>query len=367
MNTIQIGKIISIKRKEKGLTQEELANYLGVSKPAVSKWESGQSYPDILLLPVIASYFDISVDQLIGYEPQMTKEDTIKLYQRLAKDFADNPFEKVYTECEDYIKKYFSCWFLQYKMGLLLLNHSSLAGNMERATAVIERAAEIFGTVEKSCNDVSLAKQAMQIKAYCYLCLQRPTEALDVLENLNDPLIQTGSLMVKAYQMKGDKQKAIEYLQGNTITNISSVIGSASDYFVLYADQPEKMDCFYKMFLKLCELFDADKLFPANLFPLYLSAASVYVMQGKKEEAMDVLERYVTLVKQSGHGMFSLHGNEIFDSLDQYFADVDIETSAPRNSEVIWRDMKNAILNNPAFAALEAEPRFQQLKKRLED
>ncbi len=53
MGTIQIGTIISTNRKEKGITQEELANHLGVSKPAVSKWESGQSYPDILLLPVL--------------------------------------------------------------------------------------------------------------------------------------------------------------------------------------------------------------------------------------------------------------------------------------------------------------------------
>lgn len=41
MNTIQIGKIISAHRREKGITQEELAKHLGVSKPAVSKWESG--------------------------------------------------------------------------------------------------------------------------------------------------------------------------------------------------------------------------------------------------------------------------------------------------------------------------------------
>ena len=72
---INIGKKINLKRKEKGMTQEELANYMGVSKAAISKWESGQSYPDITLLPILATFFNVSIDELIGYEPQMTEED----------------------------------------------------------------------------------------------------------------------------------------------------------------------------------------------------------------------------------------------------------------------------------------------------
>lgn len=70
MAEINVGINIAIKRKEKGITQEELANFIGVSKAAVSKWESNQSYPDITLLPIIATYFDVSVDELLGYHPQ---------------------------------------------------------------------------------------------------------------------------------------------------------------------------------------------------------------------------------------------------------------------------------------------------------
>lgn len=54
------------KRKEKGITHEKLAEYIGVSKASVSKWESGQSYPGILLLLELATFFNISVDELLG-------------------------------------------------------------------------------------------------------------------------------------------------------------------------------------------------------------------------------------------------------------------------------------------------------------
>jgi len=57
-------------RKEKGLTQEALAQQLGVSFQAVSKWENGQSCPDIALLPLLANIFEVPVDSLFGREVQ---------------------------------------------------------------------------------------------------------------------------------------------------------------------------------------------------------------------------------------------------------------------------------------------------------
>ncbi|MGN1345203.1 MAG: helix-turn-helix domain-containing protein [Eubacteriales bacterium] len=61
---MNIGKNITAFRKAAGMTQEELAGQIGVSAQAVSKWETGTSMPDILLLPVIADVFGVTVDEL---------------------------------------------------------------------------------------------------------------------------------------------------------------------------------------------------------------------------------------------------------------------------------------------------------------
>ena len=61
-----IGENIAIFRKSKGLTQEALAAAIGVSAQSVSKWENNTNMPDIMLLPVVADIFDISIDELFG-------------------------------------------------------------------------------------------------------------------------------------------------------------------------------------------------------------------------------------------------------------------------------------------------------------
>ncbi len=77
MTEIHIHQQIASLRKQKGMTQEQLANALGVSNQAVSKWESAQCFPDIQLLPKLARLFHTSIDNLMGFQPESYKENLI--------------------------------------------------------------------------------------------------------------------------------------------------------------------------------------------------------------------------------------------------------------------------------------------------
>ncbi len=80
------GKRLQQLRKEKGLTQEELARRLGVSGQAVSKWENGQSYPDITSIPTIATILGTEINYLFG-----KKENSITAFE-FPPDFDGLPF-----------------------------------------------------------------------------------------------------------------------------------------------------------------------------------------------------------------------------------------------------------------------------------
>ncbi len=84
MKTINIAKNIADLRKQKGVTQEQLASALSISSQAVSKWETGTSQPDTLTLPLIADYFGVSLDSL--YYGQDTPGDEVyeKAFRKVA-------------------------------------------------------------------------------------------------------------------------------------------------------------------------------------------------------------------------------------------------------------------------------------------
>ena len=93
---MQIGKTIRKYRKEKGMTQEEMANRLGVTTPAVNKWENENSYPDITLLAPIARLLGISLDTLLSFQENLTKEEIASIVMVLNRRFNTPHNRKLY-------------------------------------------------------------------------------------------------------------------------------------------------------------------------------------------------------------------------------------------------------------------------------
>lgn len=98
---IHIGETIKRLRKERNLTQEALANFIGVSYQSVSKWERYESYPDITLIPSIASFFGVTTDTLLGVNTVDTENRT-KEYEEKYKSLIS---ERKYDEASKLMKE----------------------------------------------------------------------------------------------------------------------------------------------------------------------------------------------------------------------------------------------------------------------
>jgi transcriptional regulator with XRE-family HTH domain len=120
---MEIGEVIRQYRKKKGLTQEELANRLGVTAPAVNKWEKGHSHPDILLLAPIARLLDISLDTLFSFEKELTVTEINQIIHEMDHKLKNQPFEDVFRWAKEILATYPNCEQLIGQVALLLDVH----------------------------------------------------------------------------------------------------------------------------------------------------------------------------------------------------------------------------------------------------
>lgn len=363
MRELGIAKIIMEKRHEKGVTQDELAAYIGVSKASVSKWETGQSYPDITFLPQLAAFFNISIDCLIGYEPQMTKPDIKKLYYRLAADFSKRPFMDVYNECQEIIRKYYSCFPLLYQMATLYMNHYTICTDQETQVHILEEIVELCQRVITESQDAFLAKDAMSMEALALLALQQPAKVFELFGDNLRPVQPEAELIAQAYLMLGNREKAIETMQISGYQNLLFLMSSSVQLIGMYTDQPVKAKEILKRALGVIDLFEMDYLHPNTTLGVYLSGASLACVNQEPDLAIEFLSRFVKGVCELD--VIQLHGDQYFDKIDHWIDDVTLGKTAPRGETYIKSSILQMVTSNPAFETLHDHKEYQEIVRRL--
>ncbi|WP_107571856.1 helix-turn-helix domain-containing protein [Clostridioides difficile] len=359
MNELNIAKTLILKRKEKGITQDELANYIGVSKASVSKWETRQSYPDITFLPQLATYFNITVDELICYEPQMMKEDINKLYNKLCKDFTAKPFDEVMIEIREIIKRYYSCFPLIFRMGLLIVNHYDIVDEKKREL-LIDEALEIFIRIQETCNDIDICRQAKNMEATCYILLNQPIQVIDLLQNSNFPMINESILLAQGQMMNGQIDEARETFQLGAYQNLISLVQNLVG--ILQNADKLQMKEIERRILAISNIFELDTLSPATMLSAYLTQTQINLIHEDNEGAIKSLRKYVDLATSDIYPI-TIHGDDFFDKLDRWISEIGIGIT--RDDTIVKAGIVAAIKNNPMFSVLSENKEYKFLIEKL--
>lgn len=115
-----IGDVIKKYRKNKGMTQEEMAACLGVTAPAVNKWEKGNTLPDVALLAPIARLLGITTDELLSFKDELTDEEISQYLLNIQKDLASKSFQDVFLSVKEKIEEYPNCEKLIWQAAVIL-------------------------------------------------------------------------------------------------------------------------------------------------------------------------------------------------------------------------------------------------------
>lgn len=162
---LNIGGTIKRLRKDRGITQEELASAIGVTTQAISKWERGEGYPDITFLPDIAEYFHVTLDTLCGIDEQRNREQISSIINATS----DASYAEGVKIARDGLSKF--------PHSVLLKNNlaQALMGCTVNQTVPRDVAGEVIGLYEDiihhgtNINDLSPNAPSLLCKAYLSL------------------------------------------------------------------------------------------------------------------------------------------------------------------------------------------------------
>ena len=363
--TIIIGERISQLRKEAHLTQDDLATYLGVTKASVSKWETCQSYPDIELLPRIATYFDTTVDAIIGYEPQLSKAATREECARLRAAFAEEPFEQAHAKCQELAHDYYSCYPLLAQIASLYLNHMNLVEGDER-NALAEEAIGLCRRIRRNSESSADIKQAEGIEASFLIVVGDFQAAAELLEGATEIDPGLDILLANAYAALGRAEDADKTLQGALFQGIVLCLNRLMQMATLHAADPGKLEAIHERACAIIDAFEFEKIF-LNTPAVYLSFAMAYMMGGNMRKALDCLDDYERACRALEFPL-ALHGDAFFDKTTAYLDDINVTgTDVPRDEALIKKSLVDSVTANPLFMPLATEARFKRIVASLEE
>ena len=151
--TIYFGENVKRLRKEKELTQETLADFLGVSFQTISKWERGETYPDITMLPAIASFFDVAIDDLLGVD-KAQKEQKINEYLELYDEMKLKDLSLTYTKFKEAVKEFPGDFRILVRYMELLQEVKDFVDGEYKSTT--KEITSIYENIQNHCSDDSI-------------------------------------------------------------------------------------------------------------------------------------------------------------------------------------------------------------------
>ena len=221
---IKIGSKIKMLRKKNGLTQEQLAESIGVSFQAVSKWENDISLPDITLVPVIANFFCVSTDEVLCYD-STEKDNEIKRIVDEAYECRETAPEKGIVILEEGLKKYPDNEILLNNM-LYVINYS------ENPDKTISLASKLIDKTDSG----EVRYDALRFLAYAYNAKGDTASAVAALEQI--PEIYFTKLSELAFLLKGDgKYQAAEKQKWISFETLLQMMWKLAEF---YRDKGDK-------------------------------------------------------------------------------------------------------------------------------
>lgn len=282
-------------RKEKGFTQEEVADFLQVSYQAISKWECGTNLPDIHLLPRISAFYNISIDELL--KPDMPDSDLelnniLKTWE--CENAKGNNLENV-RYIKSALKRYPENYIL---MSKLIISLEKCSGTPQEEARYRDEAIKISEQIIKHCPDIEIKNNVLHNICYSYYNNNQRDLAITCAKQL-PPLIKAKENALVTFIDGDDKlqtaQNAIISLVRLIYHHLSSMLHCNK-----YTDM-EQLDLLSRYILICDTLYENDDIQEIIHCKIEAYLKKFYILSGQNEikQSLAALENVYTLLQKS--------------------------------------------------------------------
>ncbi len=364
---MNIGKVIFTHRKEMNMTQEQLAEKLGVSVPAVSKWETNVSMPDITLLAPLARLFHISIDTLLAFQSELSEEEIQGFLGEIRNRTKEQGLEEGIKYTDKLLVQYPNSQRFHLEAAFCLFALRQLAGVQGEELQIVRSCGDkAVGMLEELMHseDYYISNAAKTGVASGYMGSGRLDEAEAIFEQMKLPQEWNSShILPSLYLLKQEYDRAFYAAEENLMADWHNM---TTDLRTIYNIVLKKQD--YDRALKLaqavCIISDC---LGSGLNQGLDMLVEVYLLRKEFDQALAAFERYIDWMIECFGPSRKRYGSQVF--FAEYY-----EQKMPGKKESgqeeqelnLLQVMYQATTMDTRYEAIRTTQIYQECMKKLE-
>lgn len=288
---MKINEIIRERRLSLGLTQEQIANYLGVSTPAVNKWERGQSYPDITILPALARLLGTDLNTLLCFKENLTEQEIGHFANELVKIAERESIQTAFELAMNKIREYPNCDELILTVALTLDGLISMFQNDNDfvPTELAENIEKLYQRAASS-KDSAISTRAQSLLVSKYMNRGELDKAESMLNELPDqPPYNKKQLQANLCMMQNQLDEAAEIIERKLLSETSDINMYLFTLTEIALKQGKNDDAAH--FADVCQKFA--EIFDLWEFSSYVAHFQIAAAEQDAEKCMAVLNKMI--------------------------------------------------------------------------
>ena len=344
---MKINQIIREKRKALSLTQEQVAEFLGVSTSAVNKWEKGSSYPDITLLPALARLLKTDLNTLLSFQDDLSDVEIVNFVDGLDKIIQEKGYETAFQMAINKIHDFPTCENLIYSV-VMYLTGALILYNVSESEPYQEVFEAFYEQLSHSQNTEIKETSISMLIAY-NLNRNDFSKAEELINTLPSSSIDKEERIAILYTEQNkflDALKIWEHRILNSITEIQTALMNMLDIAVK-ENRIEDADFYADIYEQVSKLFCVTPWIPYN------AKLSLSVLKKDKKECLAALKSTLTAMREK----WKPQENPLYRHLECSETNI--------FSEHILSMLQEEMENGDEFAFMESIQEYQQLLQEL--